>query len=70
MILFYLLLLTFVAMVAYAGYDATMRLVSYIDVLYRYQIVKVQMYLMKKNLERQLLRDQKQFLKQLEKQNG
>ena len=43
MTLFYFLMLTFVALVAFAGYDATMRLVQFIDLQIRYAGIRVQM---------------------------
>ena len=57
MTLFYLLILTFVILVAYAGYDATMRLIQFIDLQIRYAWIKVQMRWMEQKLKRRLLRD-------------
>ena len=57
MTLFYLLILTFVILVAYAGYDATMRLVQFIDLQVRYAWIRVQMKWMEQKLKRRLLRD-------------
>ncbi len=54
---FYLLMLTFVALVAYAGYDATMRLVQFIDLQIRYAGIKIQMKWMEQKLRRRLLKD-------------
>ena len=57
MILFYALMLTFVALVAFAGYDATMRLVQFIDLQVRYAWIRVQMKWMEQKLRRRLLKD-------------
>ena len=69
MILFYLLVLTFVALIAIGGFDATLRLVAYIDLLYRHQIVKVRLWVLKKKLQVQLAEDRKTLLKSQEQQN-
>ena len=57
MTLFYVLILTFVLLVAYAGYDATMRLVQFIDLQVRYAWIRVQMKWMEQKLKRKLLED-------------
>lgn len=57
MTLFYVLILTFVLLVAYAGYDATMRLVQFIDLQVRYAWIRVQMKWMEQKLRRRLLKD-------------
>ena len=63
MTLFYLLMLTIVALVAYAGYDETMRLVQFIDLQIRYAGIRVQMKLMGWKLKRQLIKDTTEFEK-------
>ena len=57
MTLFYLLMLTFVALVVFAGYDSTMRLVQFIDLQIRYAGIRVQMKWMEQKLRRRLLKD-------------
>ena len=57
MILFYLLILTFICLVAYAGYDATMRLIQFIDLQIRYVWIRFQMKWMEQKLRRRLLKD-------------
>ena len=57
MTLFYLLILTFVILVAYAGFDATMRLVQFIDLQVRYAGIRIQMKWMEQKLRRRLLKD-------------
>ena len=71
MSLFYLLILTFVVLVAIGGYDATMRLIHYLELSFRYHfIIRPQMYLMRRKLERELGIDRKEFAKYQEKNDG
>ena len=63
MTLFYLLMLTIVALVAYAGYDETMRLIQYMDLQIRYAGIRVQMKWMGWKLKRQLVKDTTEFEK-------
>ena len=71
MAVFYLLMLTFVALVVYAGYDETMKLVQYMDLQVRYAVIKVQMKWMGWKLKRQLVKDTTDFQKFLkEYDNG
>ena len=68
MTLFYLLILTFIVLVAIGGYDATMRLVYYLELSFKYHfIIRPKMYLMRRKLERQLGIDRKKFAKYTEK---
>ena len=60
---FYLLMLTFVALVVYAGYDETMKLVQYMDLQVRYAAVRVQQKWMGWKLKRQLIKDTTSFEK-------
>jgi len=56
-------MLTFVALVAYAGYDSTIRLIQYLDLQVRYAGIRVQMKLMGWKLKRQLIKDTTEFEK-------
>ena len=60
---FYFLMLTFVALVVYAGYDETMRLVQYMDLQVRYAAIQVQMKWMGWKLKKQLIKDTTDFQK-------
>jgi len=60
---FYIVMLTFVALIAYVGYDETMRLVQYADLQVRYAAVRVQMRWMGWKLKRQLIKDTTNFQK-------
>ena len=68
MTLFYLLMLTFVALVVVAGYDATMRLVHFIDLQVRYAWIRVQMKWMEQKLRRRLLKDTANYQQLLKEQ--
>ena len=68
MTLFYLLMLTFVALVVVAGYDATMRLVHFIDLQVRYAWIRVQMKWMEQKLRRRLLKDTANYRQLLKEQ--
>ena len=57
MITFYLLMLTIVALVIYAGYDATMRLIQYLDVQVQYAGIKLRMKWLAWKLRRRLSQD-------------
>ena len=57
MTFFYFLMLTIIALVAYAGYDATMRLVQFTDLQVRYAGIRIQMKWMEQKLRRRLLKD-------------
>jgi hypothetical protein len=71
MAVFYLLMLTLVTLVAFAGYDETMKLFVYADLQIRYAFVIVQMKWMGWKLKRQLVKDTTNFEKFLkEYDNG
>ena len=69
MVVFYILVLTIIALIAIGGFDATLRLVAYIDLLYRHQIVKVRLWVLKQKLQAQLAEDHKTLLKSQEQKN-
>lgn len=50
----YLTFLIFLGLVAYAGIDEVMKLITYFDLNLRYLGIKIQMFFMKKKLEREL----------------
>ena len=50
----YLTMLIIVGMIAYAGVEGTMRVFVYINLTIRYSLIRIQMYMMKRRLERQL----------------
>ena len=54
MYVFYVLVAFFLILVAYAGWEETMRLIAFAELQVRYAYVKVRMYQMKKRLEKEL----------------
>ena len=69
MILFYLLFLTFIVLLFIGGYDATMRLVAYIDLNTRYKILKLRMWFFKNKIKKDILKQQKELNKSKENSN-
>ncbi len=53
----YVLLTGFILLVAYAGMEETVRLFAYIDLVIRYQWIKFRMFMMRRKLEQQLIKD-------------
>lgn len=54
MVAFYLTVLILTCMIWYAGLEGTMRAFTYLDLQLRYFGIKVQMWRMKRQLEKQL----------------
>jgi hypothetical protein len=44
-------------MVAYAGVEETMRLFAYVDLMIRWQWIQFRMFMMRRKLEQQLIKD-------------
>ena len=57
----YVIITLIVLMVAYAGVEETMRLFAYADLVIRYQWIKFKMFLMRRKLEQQLIKDLTKF---------
>ena len=53
----YLIVTVVILLVAYAGPEETMRLFAYMDLQLRYAWVRFRMYLMRRKLEQQLIKD-------------
>lgn len=53
----YVIITLIVLMVAYAGVEETMRLFAYVDLMIRWQWVQFRMFLMRRKLEQQLIKD-------------
>jgi hypothetical protein len=53
----YVLITCFILLVTYAGMEETVRLFAYIDLVIRYQWVKFRMFMMRRKLEQQLIKD-------------
>ena len=69
MLLFYLLFLIVLALVLIGGYDATMRLVMYIDLRIRELILDIRIWFFKRKLKKRLLKDRENLLKEMENNN-
>jgi hypothetical protein len=59
----YVIITLIVLMVAYAGVEETMRLFSYSDLVIRYQWIRFRMFMMRRKLEQQLIKDLPNFNK-------
>jgi uncharacterized membrane protein len=51
---YYVTLLIIAGFIAFFGWESTSRLIAYVELLLRYQVVKCQLFLMKRKLEREL----------------
>ena len=67
---FYLVVLIFILMVWYAGFDGTMRLLQYIDLQLQYAVVRFKMWRMQRKLEKGLGLPPKNYHKFLEEQKN
>ena len=66
----YLVVAVVILCVAYAGVEETMRLFAYLDLQLRYTWIRFRMYLMRRKLEQQLIKDlpeYNKFIKELKK---
>ncbi|ADO99215.1 hypothetical protein Np050604_113 [Cyanophage S-RIM44] len=59
----YVIITLIVLMVAYAGVEETMRLFAYVDLVIRYKWVRFRMFMMRRKLEQQLIKDLPNFNK-------
>ena len=67
MISLYLTIIIVTLMIAYAGFEGTMRLFAYIDLHMRFVPIKIKMEYMKWTLKKQLDKDRNHILKEIEK---
>ena len=59
----YVVITVVILCVAYAGVEETMRLFAYLDLQLRYAWVRFRMYLMRRKLEQQLIKDLPEYNK-------
>ena len=59
----YLVITIVILCIAYAGVEDTIRLVAYLDLQLRYTWVRFRMYLMRRKLEQQLIKDLPEYNK-------
>ncbi len=53
----YVIIVTIILLIAYAGIEETMRLFAYVDLTIRWQWIKFRMFMMRRKLEQQLIKD-------------
>ena len=70
MISLYLTVAIVALMIAYAGYEGTMRLFAYIDLQIRFVPLRIRMELMKYRLKKQLDKDRDYLIKIKEKSHA
>ena len=56
MLTFYLLVLIVLLMIAYAGFEGTMRVFAYLDLQLKFLVVRIRMYFIGRKLRKQLIR--------------
>ncbi len=59
----YLVVAIVLLCIAYAGVEETMRLFAYLDLMLRWQWVRLRMYFMRRKLEQQLIKDLPEYNK-------
>jgi len=67
MISVYLTIVIVSLMIAYAGFEGTMRVFAYLDLQMKFIPIKIKMNYMKWSMKRQLDKDRNYILKELEK---
>ena len=70
MLAFYLMVLIVIGMVLYAGYEGTIRVFAYLDLELRFTWVKFRLWMMRRKLKQQLLKDLPEFNKLMKEKNG
>lgn len=59
----YIVLLIVLLMIAYSGVEGTLRVFAYLDLQFRYAIVRIRMFFLEKKLRRRLLKDTEDYTK-------
>jgi len=62
----YFLLLIIVLMIAYGGVEGTLRVFAYLDLQFRFAIVKIRMFFIERKLRRRLIKDTEYYTKLIE----
>ena len=71
MLAFYLMVLIVIGMILYAGYEGTIRVFAYLDLELRFTWVKFRLWMMRRKVKQQLLKDLPEFNKLMkEKTHG
>ena len=67
MLTFYFLCLTIIILLIIGGFDATMRLVSYLDLQVRFQIIRIRSYFLMRKVRKEFMKSRETLLKEVEK---
>ena len=59
----YILLLVILLMIAYSGVEGTLRVFAYLDLQFRYAIVRLRMFFIGRKLRKRLLKDTEDYAK-------
>ena len=59
----YIFLIVILLMIAYDGVEGTLRVFAYLDLQFRYAIIKVRMFLIERKLRKRLLKDAEYYTK-------
>jgi|TARA_B100000035_G_scaffold280645_1_gene261058 hypothetical protein len=59
----YILLLIILLMIAYSGVEGTLRVFAYLDLQFRYAIVRLRMFFIERKLRKRLLKDTEDYAK-------
>ena len=62
----YILLLVILLMIAYSGVEGTLRVFAYLDLQFRYAIVRLRMFFIERKLRKRLLKDTEDYAKLIE----
>lgn len=50
----YFIIVIFLTLIIIGGYESTLRLISYVDLIIRFEIIKIKMRFLKRKLEKEL----------------
>jgi hypothetical protein len=50
----YFIIFIFLTLIIIGGYESTLRLISYVDLIIRFEIIKIKMRFLKRKLEKEL----------------
>ena len=59
----YVLILVILLMIAYGGVEGTLRVFAYLDLQFRFAIVRIRMFFIERKLRRRLLKDTEDYTK-------
>ena len=59
----YIAILVILLMIAYGGVEGTLRVFAYLDLQFRFAIVRIRMFFLERELRRRLLKDTEDYTK-------